>query len=92
MTWRVDPPQRIGTLAVAAIVEVEVQVTFAGPLLAGMAEKRPLLVLLVRDGVAFGVDIKGHFYEATEIDYLYPEAIPQVLALMRDAQSDARQT
>ncbi|MCO4848844.1 MAG: hypothetical protein KC448_12840 [Yoonia sp.] len=44
--------------------------------------KRPLLFLLVRGGEVNAIDMNAHFYEAEEIEYLYPNAIARLTSLL----------
>ena len=84
MTWSVDPPMQVGRYTCAAIVEVDISVRSATGALSALGEKRPLVLLLLDDGGVRGVDLKGHTYEAEEIEVLYPNAI----ARMRDHLND----
>ncbi|NNF73406.1 MAG: hypothetical protein HKN02_14580 [Rhodobacteraceae bacterium] len=87
MTWSLDPPVRIGAIACAAIVDVNISVRKAGRGLAGHGAKRPLLFLLLGQDAATGLDVKGKHYDAEEIERLYPEAIAQMSALVKTGGS-----
>lgn len=84
MNWAVDIPVRVGPFAFAAIVETRVSAHSTGYALAGDGEKRPILFLLLQEGAARGIDINGQKYETDEIEGLYPRAIAQMKALLRE--------
>lgn len=86
MNWGVDTPVRVGPFAFAAIVETRISVHSTGYALAGDGEKRPILFLLLRDEAASGIDIDGRTYETDEIEGLYPRAIAQMKALLREKE------
>ena len=75
MNWSIQNPIHVGGLTFGAIIETEVSVRSSGSHLAASAEKRPLLILLMKAGSICGIDINGHTYEAQEIETLYPGAI-----------------
>lgn len=77
MSWAIDTPLLVGDVIFTAIAEIKVSAHTSGSTLGGVAEKRPLLFLLVREDDATAVDINGHRYEADEIELLYPGAIDQ---------------
>ena len=85
MNWSVDTPRRIGDLTMTAIVEFQVSVEAAGTTLIGTARKRPLVIVQLRNSEVTGFDMKGHNYEADEIELLYPTAIAQLHALLEEA-------
>lgn len=84
MTWAVDTPIRVGGFALAAIVEVRVSVHSPGQSVSANGEKRPLLFLLRRGEKVSGIDVKGHIFEAGEIDLLYPRAIERMIAMLKE--------
>ncbi|MCK8483932.1 hypothetical protein MUY21_07775 [Aliiroseovarius sp. S2029] len=84
MTWSIDPPIQVGGYACAAVVEVDFSVRpFAG-MLAGHGDKRPLLLLLLRDGVVRGFDLNGQVFQRDEIENLFPDAIVRMKNLLSD--------
>ena len=84
MNWAVDTPIRVSDYAFAAIVEIQLSVHSSGQSLSANGEKRPLLFLLLQGDKASGIDVNGHAYEAEEIDLLYPRAIEQVVAMLKE--------
>jgi len=82
MSWTIDTPVRSGSLTCAAIVETELSVRSAKFGVSGLGMKRPLLFLLVRGGEVNAIDMNAHFYEAEEIEYLYPNAIARLTSLL----------
>ena len=47
-----------------------------------MGIRRPLLFFLVRGDEVNAIDMNGHFYEAEEIEYLYPNAIARLTSIL----------
>ncbi|WP_299649232.1 hypothetical protein [uncultured Tateyamaria sp.] len=82
MSWTVDMPVQVGDTVIAAIVDFNVSVRAFGSTLSGRAQKEPLLVLQFRAGRISGLDMKGHAYDADEIELLYPTAIAQIRATL----------
>ncbi len=89
MRWIVDTPIHAGPVAFTAISEVEVSGHCAGQLLGVYGEKRPRLIIQCVEDQVCAVDIDGHFYEATEIERLYPEAISQLQELLKSGPQQA---
>lgn len=82
MSWTIDTPVRTGSLTCAAIVETELSVRPARYGVSGMGIRRPLLFFLVRGDEVNAIDMNGHFYEAEEIEYLYPNAIARLTSIL----------
>ena len=86
MSWAVDTPVRSGSYAFAAIVETKIAFRSGTGVMVAGGEKRPLLYLMLCDDLVSGVDPKGHFYAADEIELLYPQAIAQMDAQLGDTE------
>ena len=70
MTWALEAPLRVGDTVCGVIAITEVKVRRWGGAVAGSGEKRPVLVLVLRDGEVSGVDLGGRRVEADEIEQL----------------------
>ncbi|MBT8409567.1 MAG: hypothetical protein KJN93_08075 [Alphaproteobacteria bacterium] len=87
MSWAVDPPVRLGPVAFAAICQTETHAAKAGPALLGTGAKRPLLILVMGEQGASGLDLSGQRLSADEVEAIYPNAIETFIAKL-EAGSD----
>lgn len=82
MSWAVDTPVHVGTVAFAAIVETRVSVHAMDRVVAGDGEKRPLMFLLLDGETARGIDLSGRAHTAEDIERRYPGAIVQMTDML----------
>lgn len=79
MTWSVDPPVRAGPVLVCAVVERRVDVRAGHRALSAVVEKRPVLLLVSREGRVSGFDLSGNPVSRAEIDRRYPGAADRIM-------------
>lgn len=89
MKWSVDPLVRAGDVACAAIVEHDVSVRGDGWRVTAFGRKRPIIVLLQNEERVSGIGIDGRFYDATEINQLFPRAVERFTATKGAADESA---
>ncbi|MBW4706821.1 hypothetical protein KX928_03370 [Roseobacter sp. YSTF-M11] len=82
MSWTIDHPRRIGDQIIAAVTKQWIVVETAGPAIIGTAQKQPLVILHLQNGVVTATDVAGHVYDADEIERRYPGAILRLQSLM----------
>lgn len=75
-----DRPVRLGTVSLAAICKTEVHANIAQRAVMASCSKKPLLILVVRDEVAIGLDLHGNRLSADEVEAIYPGAIKGLMA------------
>lgn len=84
MTWRVDPPIRVGEAICAAVSEVKVSLHGAPQSVSGTARKDVLCVVVVRDGVATGHAPNGDVMDAEALERRFPGAVADILSQTGD--------
>lgn len=85
MTWTLAPPVQAGPFACSAVVETRVKARAIGRWITVRADKRPVLILCLRDGEVFGLDLHGRRVEEADIEQRFPQAIEQLAARGKEA-------
>lgn len=85
MTWRLDPPIRLGPRLFAAVTESDISAHPAGPLVVARAGKWPRTILMLFEGNITALDIEGRVHSPADTARTYPEAVAQFRAMQSDA-------
>ena len=80
MSRGVDTPIRAGAFTVAAIFDQQITAKTWGHSIVGRGERRPVLLLFLKDGALSGVDLAGRHYNSDEIERYFPRAAADMIA------------
>ncbi len=85
MTWRLDPPIRVGSCVFAALTKVEITAHRAGPMVVATAEKQPRTILMLVGGEVTALDLDGQNHTPADTAQAYQDAVAQLRSLAADA-------
>ena len=83
MTWSLDPPIRVGKVAVAAIVETETSAHAVINSIVATSCKRPRVVLIAWSDEVEVIDMNGRDLDHGAVETLYPGAISRLIEQVR---------
>jgi hypothetical protein len=78
MTWRLDPPIRIGHRIFAALTKVDISTHCAGKVILATADKRPRTILMLEGDKITALDLDGHVHTPANTADAYPIAVAQL--------------
>lgn len=73
MSVALDQPLRLGETIIAALSERTAGGVRIGPALAGHGSKRPVAILVHRDGLTTAFDVDGTAIPSADFDLRYPD-------------------
>ena len=84
MTWQVEEPVRMGATCAAAVVWQSVSVRAGETSIAGLGQRRPVLILVLTDGKPQAFDLFGQHMDEVEVERRYPSALTQFMDAVRE--------
>lgn len=81
MTWRLDPPIRVGRRYFAAITKVDISAHGAGPIVVASAGKLPCTILMLDKGRITALNLDGQVHSPDDTTRIYPDAVAQFRAM-----------
>lgn len=85
MTWRLDPPIRVGHRVFAALTEVETAAHDVGLMVLASARKWSRTILMLEGSTVTALELDGQVLTPQDTARKFPEAVAQLRALQKEA-------